>query len=95
MKGHVLHVLNTERVDNLIAVGNKTFKNWSEAKSFAKILYDKYKFEGGVLSEEDKMFFYEALKLRGARGLEKIGCGINKIFIRANGYGKTHCGSNG
>ena len=69
-----------------ITIGNKQFKNTSDAKIFVKEKFNSY-CNGETVSPLDTMFFIELLKMRTDGGVTKIGCGIKRMFIRKNKYG--------
>lgn len=71
----------------MITIGNKSFKNQTEAKSFIKTLFNTYVLDGETLSEHDTLFFTSLLKLRNDNGVSKIGCGIKRMFVKQNKYG--------
>lgn len=70
----------------MITIGDHQFKNQSEAKAFVKGKFKSYN-EGETISSTDTLFFRELLKLRDDRGVQKIGSGIKRMFIRKNKYG--------
>jgi Protein of unknown function (DUF3223) len=49
----------------------------------------KYKV-GDAVTDQERDFLVAALRLRGAKGLEKIGTGVHRIYIDTNSFG-TYC----
>jgi hypothetical protein len=70
----------------MIIIGNHQFKNQSAAKVFVKEKFNSYS-EGETLSPSDTLFFIDLLKLREDNGIQKIGSGVKRIFVRQNKYG--------
>lgn len=67
-------------------IGPFSFKNWGDASSFAKEVLNKHRL-GEEVTDHEKDFLIAALKLRGQRGLEKIGCGVHRIWVDNNKFG--------
>jgi hypothetical protein len=70
----------------MVTIGNKQFKNASDAKIFVKEIFGSY-IPGETISPPDTIFFIELLRLHPDGGISKIGCGAKRMFIRKNKYG--------
>lgn len=69
-----------------INLGPFTFHNYEEAFTFTHDTLAKYK-KGETVTDHERNFLIAILKLRGPDGLEKIGCGIKRIYVDENKFG--------
>lgn len=69
----------------MIEIGPFSFKNWGDASKFAKEVLNKHRL-GEEVTNHEKDFLIAALHLRGQRGLEKIGCGVRRIWVDNNEF---------
>jgi Protein of unknown function (DUF3223). len=69
-----------------VNIGNQEFRSYTEAKRHAKNILNQHSI-GRDVEPEEMCFLVDALRLRGKRGLEKIGCGVSRIYINHNQYG--------
>lgn len=72
-----------------LTLGGLEFSSKKKAKEHAKSILKSHSV-GDILSEEDTKFFRDALLLRGDRGREKIGVGIEYIRVDKSFYGNHH-----
>jgi sRNA-binding regulator protein Hfq len=69
-----------------IKLGPFNFPTWTDAFEFARNTLAKYKV-GDAVTDQERDFLVAALRLRGAKGLEKIGTGVHRIYIDTNSFG--------
>ena len=72
-----------------IKLGPFNFLTWTNAFDFARNVLAKYNV-GDTVTDQERDFLVAALRLRGAKGLEKIGTGVHRIYIDTNSFG-TYC----
>ena len=72
-----------------IKLGPFNFSIWTDAFDFARNVLAKYNV-GDTVTDQERDFLVAALRLRGAKGLEKIGTGVHRIYIDTNSFG-TYC----
>ena len=68
-----------------ITIDNLRFDTLGDAKLYVKRIHNKYK-ENDIVSDEDKEFLIKCLEFRGDRGDNKIGCGVENIYLRRTKY---------
>lgn len=68
-------------------IGGIKFKSLTDARNYTKGIYDTYDI-GQTLSTEHTTFLISALHFRGQEGEQKIGCGVRRIYMISNEYGK-------
>ena len=69
-----------------IHLGSSTFHNYDEAYACTHDILVKYK-KGETVTDQERDYLIDVLKLRGPEGLEKIGAGIKRIYIDGNKFG--------
>jgi hypothetical protein len=69
-----------------INLGPFTFHNYEEAFTLAHDTLAKYK-KGETVTDQERNFLIAVLKLRGPEGLDKISCGIKRIYVDENKFG--------
>lgn len=70
-----------------VYLAGREFSSLTAARAYAKSILDKHN-SGDFLNEEENAFLKAAIALRGVEKLkEKIGSGIERIFIGYNGSG--------
>jgi hypothetical protein len=72
-----------------IKLGPFNFSTWTDAFDFARNTLAKYNV-GDTVTDQERDFLVAALRFRGAKGLEKIGTGVHRIYIDTNSFG-TRC----
>jgi hypothetical protein len=75
--------------NNRIHLGPFTFHNYDEAHACAHDILVKYK-KDETITDTERDYMIEVLKLRGPEGLKKIGVGIKRIYIDCNKF-ETLC----
>ena len=68
-------------------IGGIKFKSLTDARNYTKGIYASYRI-GQTLSAEHTAFMISALHFRGQEGEQKIGCGVRRIYMTSNEYGK-------
>ena len=71
---------------NKIHLGPLTFNNYDEARAYVHDILVKYK-KSETVTDQERDFLIDVLKLRGPEGMEKIGAGIKRIYIDGNKFG--------
>ncbi|WP_281767219.1 DUF3223 domain-containing protein [Methanoculleus bourgensis] len=62
---------------------NKQFKNKEEIGEYIRQITKPYRY-GEPLSDEHEQFMMTLLSYRGERYFEKVGCGVDHIYIRTH-----------